>query len=210
MTNTGKPEVLFDVDGTLLDTNYLHVLAWTRALRSCGHGEVAMAEVHHAIGIDSAGLIHRLTAAGSEDAVGQELADAHTEEYQRLQQEIRPFPEAAELVQRCRDAGLTAVLATSAGADYLHWMLPAIGAGEAITGAVTADDVADGKPSPDLQGAAIEKFGLDPVRTVTVATPCGTSSRQAGPACPAWRSNRVGSPVRHWNRPAPSRSTVAR
>lgn len=70
----GVPGVVFDVDGTLLETNYLHTLAWTRAMRQHGYDDVTMEAVHGAIGIASAGLVEHVL--GKEDDT---LADAHSE-----------------------------------------------------------------------------------------------------------------------------------
>jgi phosphoglycolate phosphatase-like HAD superfamily hydrolase len=64
-----RPGVLFDVDGTLLDTNYLHVLAWWQAFRDAGHDPVAMDRIHHAIGIPSEGLVRHLVGEDDDDAV---------------------------------------------------------------------------------------------------------------------------------------------
>lgn len=190
---SGRPGVLFDVDGTLLDTNYLHVLAWTRALRSCGEHQVTMAAVHRAIGIDSAGLVRRLTGAGPDEPHGEELIAAHTAEYEKFRDEITAFAGAADLVRRCRRAGLTIVLATSGSKDDLEWMLPAIGAGDAIEGAVTSDDVEAGKPSPDLQRTAIAKFGLDADRTVAIGDTVWDieAAARAGLSCLALESGGI-------------------
>lgn len=159
----GSPGVVFDVDGTLLDTNYLHVVAWSRALRAAGHSDVAMAEVHRAIGIASDELLQRLIGRSDDD-----IAEAHSLEYGKLRDQVRAFPAVADLLHRCRDAGLVVVLATSGGSDDLDWMLPAVGAEDAIAGAVTSDDVDVSKPEPDLLRTGLEKFGLDPQRTVAV------------------------------------------
>lgn len=190
---TGRPGVLFDVDGTLLDTNYLHVLAWSRALRLGGHGDLTMAAVHRAIGIDSAGLIRRLTGTEPGDPHSAELSEAHAAEYQQFRDEVRSFPTSADLVRRCQESGLTVVLATSGGKDDLQWMLPAIGADDAIEGAVTSDDVAAGKPAPDLQRTALEKFGLDPQRTVAVGDTVWDikSAAGAGLSCLALESGGI-------------------
>jgi HAD superfamily hydrolase (TIGR01509 family) len=158
-----RPGVLFDVDGTLLDTNYLHVLAWWQAMDDAGHPEVTMAAIHRAVGIASEGLVQRLLGESNERAV-----EAHSERYQALRDHVKAFPRAAELVQRCAERGLTPVLATSGKEDDLEWMLPAIGAEESFSGATTSSQVEDGKPAPDLLTASLEKHRLDPRRTVLV------------------------------------------
>lgn len=188
-----RPGVLFDVDGTLLDTNYLHVLAWTRALRSCGYADITMAAVHRAAGIDSAGLVHRLTGADADDPRSAQLIEAHRAEYQPFRKEIMAFPAAQTLIRRCREAGLTVVLATSGGKDDLEWMVPTIGADDAIAGAVTADDVPSGKPAPDLQSTAIAKFDLDPQRTLAVGDTVWDiqSAAGAGLSCLALESGGI-------------------
>lgn len=158
-----KPGVLFDVDGTLLDTNYLHVLAWWQAMRDAGHDDVSMAAVHRAIGIASAELVEHLLGKEDEQAV-----EAHSKRYEALKDQITAFPEAAELLQRCRDAGLVVVLATSGKEEDLEWMRPAIGAEDAVSGATTSADVGSAKPAPDLLSVAVEQHGLDPRATVVV------------------------------------------
>lgn len=158
-----RPGVLFDVDGTLLDTNYLHVLAWWQAMNDAGHPGVAMSEIHRAIGIPSDGLVERLLGHADERA-----SEAHSERYEALRDQVTAFPRAADLVAWCADHGLAPVLATSGKEDDLEWMLPAIGAEDSFAGSTTATDVEEGKPSPDLLLAAMEQHGLDPSRTVVV------------------------------------------
>jgi HAD superfamily hydrolase (TIGR01509 family) len=158
-----RPGVLFDVDGTLLDTNYLHVLTWWQAMRDAGHPDVPMAAVHRAIGIASEGLTEHLLGAVNEKAV-----EAHSERFRGLLDQVRAFPRAADLVAACADRGLTPVLATSGKEKDLEWMLPAIGAGETFAGVTTSSDVEDGKPEPDLLGGAMRKHDLDPDRTVAI------------------------------------------
>lgn len=158
-----RPGVLFDVDGTLLDTNYLHVLAWWQAMHDAGHPDVSMAAIHRAIGIASEGLTEHLLGDVDERAV-----EAHSERYEALRDHVTAFPAAADLVRACADRGCTPVLATSGKEDDLEWMLPAIGTEDAFAGATTSSDVEAGKPDPDLLGTAMEKFGLDPARTVAV------------------------------------------
>lgn len=158
------PGVLFDVDGTLLDTNYLQVLAWAQAMRDTGHDGVAMSALHRAIGIGSEELVAHIT--GGED---QATVDAKAERYAPLREQVVAFPRAADLLVACARRGLRVVLATSGKAEDLDWMLPAVGVGDdVIAGATTSADVAAAKPRPDLLQVAVEQNGLDPERTVVV------------------------------------------
>ena len=166
--SSGKPGVLLDVDGTLLDTNYLHALAWWQAFRDAGVTGVTMAETHRAVGIASAGLVDKL-ASDADDAAKARVVERHTARYDDVQDQVVAFARADELIRRCRAEGLTVVLATSGKTDDLDWMLPAIGVEEdAIDGATTSDDVEQAKPAPDLMTTAMQQHGLDPARTVAV------------------------------------------
>lgn len=165
---SGKPGVLLDVDGTLLDTNYLHALAWWQAFRDAGVEGVSMAQTHQAVGVASDGLVEKLAPEASERAKIK-VTKRHTKRYAKLQDQVVAFARAAELIRRCRDAGFTVVLATSGQKSDLDWMLPAIGVEEdTIDGATTSGDVEKSKPAPDLLGKAMEQHDLDPARTVAI------------------------------------------
>ena len=168
MSANTKAGILLDVDGTLLDTNYLHALAWWQAFRDAGVAGVTMADAHRAVGIASEGLVDRL-AQEADARTKARIVKRHSKRYAKLQDQVVAFSGADHLVRRCRDAGFRVVLATSGPRSDLAWMLPAIGVGEGVlAGATTADDVAEGKPAPDLMTTAIQQHDLDPARTVTV------------------------------------------
>lgn len=162
-----SPGVLFDVDGTLLDTNYLHVLAWWQAFRDTGHPGITMSALHRAIGIGSEELVMHVLDDPSEDEV-QATSEAHSTRFEALREQAVAFPAAGDLLRACADRGLRVVLATSAGKSDLDWMLPAIGAEGAIDASTTADDVSTSKPRPDLLQVAMDQNDLDPDRTVVV------------------------------------------
>jgi HAD superfamily hydrolase (TIGR01549 family) len=185
-TNAG---VLFDIDGTLLDSNYLHVLAWAQAFRDNDH-PVSMWTLHRAIGIGSEELVERLL--GEPDG---NVVQAHSERYEALRDQATAFPKAAELLSACADLGLTVVLATSGAKDDLDWMLPAIGAPEGvIAGTTTSADVETAKPHPDLLQVAMRDNGLDPARTVAVGDTVYDveAARSAGLPCVALRCGGIG------------------
>jgi phosphoglycolate phosphatase-like HAD superfamily hydrolase len=158
-----RPGVLFDVDGTLLDTNYLHVLSWWQAMNDAGHENVSMAAIHRCIGIASEGLVERLLGHDDEKAV-----EAHSKRYEALRDKVTAFPCTADLVERCAERGYVAVLATSGKEEDLEWMMPAIGAEDSFTGATTSSEVDSGKPSPDLLTTAVDEHRLDPGRSVVL------------------------------------------
>lgn len=165
MGNDGRGDagVILDVDGTLLDTNYLHAVAWARAFRDAGHNP-SMSSLHRAIGITSDVLVEQLLGESDERVV-----EGHSKHYAALQDEVRAFPRVPDLIRECRRRGLSVVIVTSGAKDDLEWMLPAIGVEEdELTGVLTSGDVEESKPSPDPFATALEKHGLDSGRTVAV------------------------------------------
>ena len=165
MGNDGRGDagVILDVDGTLLDTNYLHAVAWARAFRDNGH-DVPMAALHRTIGMSSDNLVKELLGDSDEAVV-----EGHSKHYEAFQEEVRAFPQVPDLIRACRDRGLSVVIVTSGAKDDLEWMLPAIGVEEdELDGVLTSGDVEESKPSPDPFESALEKHGLDAARTVAV------------------------------------------
>lgn len=162
-----KPGVLFDVDGTLLDTNYLHAVAWAQAFRDVSPVEELpdMARIHRAIGLSSETLVEELLGHADDAAV-----KAHSERYDELRRRVEPRRTrgASALLRLCADEGLVVALATSGKEDDLEWMLPALGARDAVTGATTSSSVSGSKPSPDIFATAAEEHGVDLQATAIV------------------------------------------
>ncbi|MEX5721205.1 HAD family hydrolase [Geodermatophilus maliterrae] len=180
MTPDKRPGVLLDVDGTLLDTNYLQVLAWWQAFRDTGHDEVSMADCHRSIGIASEELVVHLLGDAADD-----VSEAKTRRYEPLRELVAAFPRVDELLAACRERGLAVVLATSGEESDLEWMVPAIGGEDVVDGATTSADVESAKPAPDLLQTAVADHGLDPRRTVAVGDTVWDvrAARDAGLPC---------------------------
>src|SRR4051812_44205435 len=135
MAPTLRPGVLFDVDGTLVDTNYLHTLSWSRAFADAGEW-APMNAIHRLVGMGSEQLVLELLGHDSPAA-----HDARPKRYRELVGEARAFPGAADLLRRAHDAGLLVVLASSAVEDELDMMIDLLGAHDAIDATTSADDV---------------------------------------------------------------------
>ena len=157
-----RPAILFDVDGTLVDTNYLHTLAWWRALQDAGH-DISMSRIHPLIGM---GSDHLLTELLGEEPEG--LSDAHKEKYKPLKADLHPFPKTAEILTEVDGRGGRVVLATSSTKDDIPELCETIGADDAIDHIVNGSDVEASKPSPDIFAVALEQLDLDPERTIVV------------------------------------------
>ena len=157
-----RPSILVDVDGTLVDTNYFHTVAWWRAFQDIGE-DVPMSRIHPLIGMGSDQLVERLIGRESDDA-----SDAHSRHYEAFKDDIKAFPKAAELVKEADRRGARAVLATSSGEDDLPVLTDAIGAGDAVDYVVSKSDVEESKPAPDIFEAALKALDLDPARTLVV------------------------------------------
>ena len=148
------PVVLFDVDGTLTDTNYLHTVAWRRGFLDHGH-DVASWRIHRMIGASGTKLMEDLI--GAEDEAVKEAWRSH---FDRLAPEIRAFPGARDLVLAVQERGGAAVLATSSPGDLLQHHLRALDLSEDDFGGVTTDsDVDEAKPAPDVFTTALDQAG---------------------------------------------------
>ncbi|MGW7103211.1 HAD family hydrolase [Streptomyces sp. NPDC054838] len=139
---------LFDVDGTLADTNHLHVTSWWEALRQAGH-DVPMHAVHRAIGLPGEDLIAHLLGDDRDTGQDDALKAAHDTLYGTYFDRLPGFDSAAGLLRALDGRGWRVVLVTSAGSTELEALRRAIGADEAITATASADDVSAGKPAPD-------------------------------------------------------------
>ena len=154
--------VIFDIDGTLVDTNYLHAIAWRRAFVDCGE-DVATARIHRMIGAGSEVLLRELLGD-----VRTDVKKAWRGHFDELKPEIRPFADAASLLRAVKERGATVVLASSSEQEDVDALLAAIDADDAIAEVTSAGDVSDAKPSPEVFQMAMDKAGLDPAGTVAV------------------------------------------
>ena len=162
-----KRGVLFDVDGTLVDTTYLHTVAWWETLRQHEH-DVPMAEIHRAIGMGSDKLLDHLLGPERDTDADDGLTKAHSVLYAAWWERLRPLPGAAELLRACAGRGLAVVLASSAQAEELKKLRGVIDADDVITAATSSADAKQSKPAPDILEAALEQSGVDPKQSVFV------------------------------------------
>jgi HAD superfamily hydrolase (TIGR01509 family) len=176
--------VLFDVDGTLIDSNYLHAVTWWEAFGQAGHG-VPMARIHRAIGMGSDQLLDALLPAGRDKDGDDELRAAHDALYATYWCRLRPFAGAAGLLRACKDHGLRVVLASSAGKREFEVMLAALDAADAVDEATSSADVAASKPAPDLVEAALRKACVSAGQAVFVGDTVWDvqACQRAGVAC---------------------------
>ncbi|MER7778811.1 HAD family hydrolase [Streptomyces sp. NPDC096191] len=158
---------VFDVDGTLVDTNHLHVVSWWEAFRQAGH-EVSMHALHRAVGLPSSDLVGQLLGEDRDRDRDAELSAAHKALYGQYFDRLPALPDAGKLLRRLAGDGWTVVLATSAGGAELGALRRAIDADDAITATASADDVEAGKPSPEPVEHALELAGVPAERAVFV------------------------------------------
>ncbi|MEV5954025.1 HAD family hydrolase [Streptomyces sp. NPDC051987] len=158
---------VFDVDGTLVDTNHLHVTTWWEAFRQAGH-RIPMHAVHHSVGLGSDDLIAHLLGEDRDTGQDDELSAAHTALYGQFFDRLAPLPGAGELLRRLHQDGWRVVLATSASGPELAALRRAIDADDAIAATASADDVTQGKPAPEPVEHALELAGVPADRAVFV------------------------------------------
>jgi HAD superfamily hydrolase (TIGR01509 family) len=161
-----RPAVLFDVDGTLIDSNYLHVHAWYRAFTEA-KVEVEAWRIHRSIGMDGSALLASLAEAADEDTRAR-LKDRHSRYYQETAPVLRRLPGARELLQAVDKLGLQIVLATSAPEDELSILREVLACDDLLSAVTSSNDVDTAKPEPDIVQVALERAGVDVAHAVFV------------------------------------------
>jgi HAD superfamily hydrolase (TIGR01509 family) len=156
---------ILDIDGTLVDTNYQHAVAWYRAFRQ---NEIVLPvwRIHRHIGMGGDQVIAALTDDGTEDEKGEEIRAAEKALYLAMIEEVEPLDGARDLISRLKDAGKTVVMASSAKDDEVDHYLDLLDARELADDWTTSADVEATKPEPDLVKAALDKAGADPGEAV--------------------------------------------
>jgi HAD superfamily hydrolase (TIGR01549 family) len=150
--------VILDIDGTLVDTNYQHALAWYRAFRQ--HDVILPVwRIHRAIGMGGDQLVAALAGDAVEKEKGDDIRDAEKPLYKSMIEEVEVFEGARELIPDLKDAGHSVILASSAKEDEVEHYLDLLDARDAVDGWTTSADVEETKPEPDLVEAALEKAG---------------------------------------------------
>jgi len=156
--------VVLDVDGTLMDTNYLHTEAWARAFEEVGH-RIPRARLHKQIGKGSSLLIREFV---EDEETEERINELHSEIYAELQESGHPLPGAKELISSLRERGYEVWFVTSAKDEELEHHMQELEAEGRISGVVNSSAVENPKPAPDIFELALQKAGASPDETVAV------------------------------------------
>jgi HAD superfamily hydrolase (TIGR01509 family) len=159
--NNPSPAAILDIDGTLVDTNYHHAVAWFRAFRQHGH-VVPLWRIHRHIGMGGDKLISALLSEEVEEREGDAIRTAEKALYLTFIEEVEPLRGARELMADLRDRGRRVVLASSAKAEEVDHYLDLLDARSLADSWTSSADVAQTKPAPDLILAALEKIDGGP------------------------------------------------
>ena len=152
--------IIVDIDGTLVDSNYHHAIAWSRALRKFDAAEPLWL-IHRHIGMGGDKIVGAVAGEEVETQYGDEVREAEGELYMDLIGEVAPFDGARRLLEALELAGHSVVLASSAKSAEVEYYLDLLDARDLIESWTTSADVAATKPDPDLVQAACEKASGD-------------------------------------------------
>jgi HAD superfamily hydrolase (TIGR01509 family) len=194
--STSYKAVLFDIDGTLVDSNDAHAQAWVDAFAEAGV-TVDPVKVRRCIGMGGDKLMPAVSGIQEDSAQGKGISQRRGEIFRtKYLPSLRPFPRAADLVAAVKARGLTAVAASSASRKDLQALLQVAGAEGLLDEATSSDDAEQSKPDPDIVHAALDKAGSRPEETVMIGdTPYDVeAARRAGVdiialRCGGWRDD---------------------
>jgi HAD superfamily hydrolase (TIGR01549 family) len=176
---TSDSAVLLDVDGTLVDSNYQHVIAWARAFARFDLTP-SLWRVHRHVGMGGDQFVQAVAGPPAEERHGDALREAWVEEFDKLLDEVHAVPRATELIRGLRERGWPVVLATSGKPHHVDRFLDLLGARDLLTAWTTSDEVDRTKPATDLIEVALGKTGAERGVMVGDSRWDFESSRRAG------------------------------
>jgi phosphoglycolate phosphatase-like HAD superfamily hydrolase len=173
---------VFDIDGTLVDSNYQHVVAWHRAFRRYDV-TVPLWQIHRHMGMGGDKLVPTVAGDDVESAHGDELRDAYKEEFDAMIGEVEPMPGAIELLKAVKEAGAELVLASSGKPDHVDHFLDLLQARDIADAWTSSGEVENTKPEPDLLSVAVGKLqGSDAVTFGDATWDCLAAGKLGLPA----------------------------
>ena len=184
--------VLFDIDGTLVDSTYHHAIAWHRAFARIT--EIPpLWRIHRAIGMGGDRLVAQVADDETEEKYGDELREAWRREYLDLRAEVGPLPGAADLVHRLAGEGFVVALASSGDPQFADEAVELLGIRDDLAAVVTSDDVDGSKPAPDLVEETLRRLdGVESAVFVGDTVYDVEAAARAGLGCIALRSGGFG------------------
>jgi HAD superfamily hydrolase (TIGR01509 family) len=162
-----RTAVLLDIDGTLVESNYLHIDAWDRAFVAVGH-PVDVWRIHRAIGMDSGKLLDHLLGEAAAKEIGPAAKEQHADLYLASADRLRLIPGARDLLAALAGLGHAVVLATSAPEVELKELITVLDADAHLTAVTSSADVDTAKPDPDIIKTALAKVPVEPGQAVMV------------------------------------------
>ncbi len=206
MTDTASFDTaIFDVDGTLVDSNYQHALAWFRAFRRQDI-TLPLWRLHRAIGMGGDKLVEHVAGEQVERKWGDALRAGWENEFKVMIDEVQPFDGARSLLEAVRERGFRIVLASSGKTDQVEKFLDLIGGKDLADAWTTSDDAEDSKPAPDIVQVALDRVsGATGVMIGDSTWDCIAAGKLDIPTLPCAP---VASPSRSWSRPVRSPCTT--
>lgn len=183
--------VLLDVDGTLVDSVYLHVRAWVTSFARVGL-EVPSHVVHSAIGMGGDRLVAHVTNDATEEALGDTVREGHLEIFESSLDEVRPTRGAGELVEDLRRRGHELAVASSADPDLTDRLLDIAGVTGLVSSVVHSGDVDASKPHPEVVQTAVDRADDVPVLMLGDAPWDAQAAQRAGVRCVGVRTGGFG------------------
>jgi HAD superfamily hydrolase (TIGR01549 family) len=182
-----KAAILFDIDGTLVDSTYHHAIAWQRAFDG-NDVVIPLWRIHRTIGMGGDKLVAEVAGAEVEEKLGDALRDTWREEYVKIKSEVRPLPGATGLVHKLAGEGYVVALASSGDPEFADEALDDLDIRGDVAVLKTSEDVDGSKPEPDLLEVTLEAVGAG--RAVMIGdTPYDVeSAERAGMRCIGLRS----------------------
>lgn len=171
--DSGSPDggrrqgILFDVDGTLIDSSYIHTISWWGAFRQQGY-DIPMASIHYYVGMGGDRLVDSLLPAGRDLSLDSEIMASHGALYASHWPALRTFDGAKDLLAQCHAAGLSVALASSARKQDLQVMKSVLDSDAFLDAATSANDAKESKPAPDILVAALEAIGVEAADAIFV------------------------------------------